>query len=290
VADDNQKTRAQFLTDSVAIAGASALAYLVSFLFEQGYSDHFGIPATLISPSLTTVLVCAAAIGGILFWFVVMSPLYSHFFVASEVAALAPYRLLLRLLAVLVALVILVIATFGWQWPLILTLVAGALLPFLLSFLAVALGERKVPMRDRFAKHAEAQERDTGYALIDGLMRKLGTTGRWLAIFATVVLFVAYGAGHATATRQVDFPMLKSDPSLALLRTYGSLMIAVRVDRTARSATNELVVSWLDEKKTVEFKIEPIGPLGRATALPRAASAAVAGPVAPSSARAASGP
>lgn len=277
------------LTDSLVIAAASALAYLASFLFEWGYADHFGVPASLISPSLTTVLVAAAAVGGVLLWLVIMSPLYSPLFVASESLALKPYRFFLRQLAVMVVFTILVVATFGWVWPILAILAMAVALPLVLSLASALLTEHSLPVRERFAKHADIQDRDIGFALVDRFKQAVGPSGSWMVVVCTIVLFVAYGAGHASATRQIQFPTFKADPSVALLRSYGDLMIGVRVDRAARRATGDLVLTWLADKKTVELNVEAIGPLARALAQSNAVSAGVPSVAVPSASRPASG-
>jgi hypothetical protein len=60
----NESASRQLLTEGVILAGATAYVYLATFLYEYGYGSHFAIPATLIAPSLATVLVAAAAVGG----------------------------------------------------------------------------------------------------------------------------------------------------------------------------------------------------------------------------------
>lgn len=275
MANENTSPATQLLTDSMTIAGASALAYLASFLFEQGYANHFGIPAAFITPSLTTILVAAAAVGGVFFWLVIMSPLYSHLWVASEDSSLAPYRFILRQLAIIVIVGVLVVVIYGWSW-LVLVVGLGGLLPLLFSFLAVALTERKKSIREKAAIHADIQANDHGYALFDRLVRMLGPHGSRIMIFCVLVLWVAYGAGSSHAWRQEEFLVHKSDPSMVLLRNYGDLMISARINRVERRVTDELVVDWLGEKKTVEFRLEKIGPLARRASSERAPSAASA--------------
>lgn len=54
------------LTEGIVLAGLSAYAYLLAFFYEFGYCSHFKLPANLISPNLSTLLVVALVVGGTL--------------------------------------------------------------------------------------------------------------------------------------------------------------------------------------------------------------------------------
>lgn len=52
---------------TLILATIPAYIYFVSFEYELGYCDYFNIPRYLIEPSLTTILIFAATLSGILF-------------------------------------------------------------------------------------------------------------------------------------------------------------------------------------------------------------------------------
>jgi hypothetical protein len=58
---ERQSTRS-WITDGIAIAAITALAYVVSFLYETGFCTIFNIPLSFISLSLTTIFVAAGTL------------------------------------------------------------------------------------------------------------------------------------------------------------------------------------------------------------------------------------
>jgi hypothetical protein len=61
-----------FTTDTMFIATVSAFAYLIVFLYEKGYCDHFGIPHTLIVPSVTNIFAAAVAMASALIFLLML--------------------------------------------------------------------------------------------------------------------------------------------------------------------------------------------------------------------------
>lgn len=57
----------KYIDTTILIAIVPAYIYFVSFEYENGYCDNFGIPKYLIEPSLTTILIFATTLFGIFF-------------------------------------------------------------------------------------------------------------------------------------------------------------------------------------------------------------------------------
>ena len=55
----------KIFSEGIILAFGTAYIYLATFLYEYGFCKNFGIPPSLINPSLATLLIAAATIGGI---------------------------------------------------------------------------------------------------------------------------------------------------------------------------------------------------------------------------------
>ena len=73
---DEPKNR---ITDGLVIAVLSAATYWIGFRYEAAFLGSFGIPAHLASVSLSTLLVCALAMLGALWLFVLLGNFFALF-------------------------------------------------------------------------------------------------------------------------------------------------------------------------------------------------------------------
>lgn len=254
------------LTDGIVLAGASAFVYLATFLYEYGYCSHFGIPATLISPNLTTVLVGAAALGGVFVSSFYYLGLTAPLFAAARDPRRRPYRHVFALAATLAAAAILLIAIYGFSWSGIILFAVVVAFFALIAILQPILSNRSLPVEERFARDADLQDKDP-FLFTSLLEVWFGRRLVSLGVLAVGMLGLAYLVGHGEATRKERFLTLKAEPDLVVLRNYGELLVTARFSREKRQLLNELKLIWLSEKKQADFRNEFVGPL---TVEPRA--------------------
>jgi hypothetical protein len=253
------------LTDGILLAGASAFVYLTTFLYECGFCAHFGIPTTLIAPNLTTTLVAAAAIGGILLSSLNWLGFTTPFFEASKNPEFKPYAHLLILFGILAVAGILILEIYGASsvgFGIFAVLVAIFLIPLVIIPL---LTNRRLPVRERFAKDAEVQAKDP--FVLTRLFRTLGNEEvRRLTIASAGILLLAYMIGNGEAFRKSQFLVFQSEPNLVVLRNYGDLLVAARFDRNTHEVYPELELISLGERKRLSFRNEAVGQLSLANA------------------------
>lgn len=251
------------ITEGILIALASAYVYLVTFFYELGYCTHFGIPAAFISPNITTILVAAAGIGGLVFsslQFLGFSvPLIRAATNPSE--SQKPYRQFFGVNAFLLVFGILLWRTYGISWYGFLIFSIGVLL---LNFLFFGLGliiyRKEKSLRDKFEAMCNDEQAFNIWGL---LIEKIGRGGVGLILILALTTCLAYLIGNGEAVRQKKFLVLKEPDNYALLRTYGDLLIAAPIDKPNKLVENDLLLLRVSSQDRLEFKLEMVGPLER---------------------------
>jgi len=250
------------LTEGIAIALGSAYLYLITFFYELGYCTHFGVPRVFIDPSLTTILVAAAAIGGLAFssfyFFALSLPVLRAAINPSD--SLKPYRYFLVLNAILLIFGILLWRVYGISWK-------GFLLSFalvlLLNAVYVAAGlivyRSEKSLRERF--EAISEEQADPFDIWEPLFQKFGRPRVGLVLVLVLANGVAYLVGNGEAVRQERFLVLQDSPDFVLVRSYGDVMIAAKVDRIKKTTGNDILLLRTSSRDKFEFRTETLGPL-----------------------------
>jgi hypothetical protein len=269
------------LAEGVLLACASAIVYLATFLYEYGFCSYYGIPATLISPSLSTVLVAAAAIGGVFISSLKLLGLSAPLLRAARTSPSQGLRQLFAYNAIFLIVGILLAGIYGFSWRGA-GLYVGLIAVFqLIHFLPVLIFDRKKPIKDRMNEYTSGSDPvDLLLLLEEWYGRKWVGPGTLLLM----VLGLAYLVGHGEASRKESFLTLKDFPDTVVLRNYGELLIAAKLDGQS-SIGDEIVLIWLSDKKQLSFVNRRLGPLAVAS---QAASQAASGM--PSVAKPVSGP
>lgn len=254
------QTQRSWFTEGVLLAGMSAYAYLLAFLYEYGYCAHFDIPTTFIAPSLSTILVAAAALAAALVPALYVLAFTTPLFKAARDPNRRPFRDVFAFSAVLFAAGILLGAIYGYTLRGAVTYVVVAVLFMLFLFLPAVLSNRHLPIRDRFAQHADLQDQDP--FLVTNLLESWMTRKQVLLVMAGLLtLGLALLVGDAEATRKVNFLTLKGEPDVAVVRNYGDLIIGAKFDGKSKETTGEFRFLWVSDKKEVSFVLAPVGPL-----------------------------
>ena len=121
----------------------------MTFFYEFGYCYFFDIPKNLISPSLTTILIAAAAIGGVLLSSLKLLGFTAPLFRASVDEKRVAFHQFFRMNAILLIIVLLLLNIYGWSLEALYWLTGGLLLLNLINFGPI-LFMRKKRIEERF--------------------------------------------------------------------------------------------------------------------------------------------
>lgn len=247
------------LSEGILLAGASAYVYLVTFVYEYGYCSHFSIPRTLISPSLATVLIAAAAIGGVFVSSLKLLGLSAPLLRATVDPKQAPYRLFFGMNTLFAISGILLATIYGLSVRGALIFVGAVSVFELVYFAPVFLFNRKKPLRERFETYTKSKPDQLDLPIL--FTEWYGKSWLLPILILFALLLFAYLVGHGEATGKERFLTLKSSPDVVVLRNYGDLLIAARFDRARKVVSEELVLIRLGNDQKAEFFNEVIGPL-----------------------------
>lgn len=258
-------SQSSILTEGVQILLLTGVGYLVAFLYEKGYCDHFGIPMTLIVPSTATILVAIVSIALI---GIALLPVFN---IALAVArglrsseAIKPYfSLVFGNFIILMALLI------GWMLfglsKMVIAVTVGLMLIINVSSLApVLLMYKKCPTwRERFMAVQQANAGDKGSSEIGRLAERIFGKRGWNVILDLyVVLAFAHIAGSAAAVAQTEFDVLDEYPGYVLLREYGEFIVAAKVDEDKKQTGMHFLLLRLSDAKELMLTRKKLGPLG----------------------------
>jgi hypothetical protein len=270
------------LSEGVILAAASSFVYLTAFAYERGYCAHFAIPAALISPNVSTLLVAAFALGVTLLPALQFLPFTAPLFTAARDPDRRPFRYVYALLAALAAGGIVATAIYGLSLAGVFTFLAVSAFLLVLFFGPTLLFNRKVPVRDRFEAAANAQDQDP-FEASKFLERWVSREQLRLALGALIALLVAHAIGGAEAQSKERFLTLTSDPDLLLLRTYGDLFIFGRVSKAGDELSDEVRLMVLSEAKELQLANRWVGPIKSSSIRPKAVAQTQSGVSAPPS-------
>lgn len=253
--------RSSFLTEGLLLAALSATAYLVAFLYERGYCDHFGIPTLLIAPSTSNILAAAVAVSvGFLGTIPFLGSFTSIVRDVRSSERLKPYRSII-LTNILLAMAAIIGATlYGVSWTLVSVLFTIFILINITNFGPPAMRYRQYKTwRERFLATEEAEMRSGGS--IDLLLDSLGPRMMKVVLVVIVLLFASYIVGNANANRQKDFFVLNDPPNYVVLRSYGDTLVTSKLDRAAKQTGSEFLFLRISNIERLKLTAERIGPL-----------------------------
>lgn len=246
-------------TEGVLIAAVSAFGYLVTFAYEYGFCNHFGIPASLIEPNVSTFLVATTALGVALLPALNFLAFIVPLFKAAQDPGRRAFRHLYAFLAVLLTAGILLFVIYGFSLAGFLLYLIFAVILLAVAFVPAVLSNRDLPVSERLQIHADIQDKDPFVAtnLFEGWVSQRNMR---IGLLVVLAIFIAYMVGDAEARKKRFFLSLKYDQGMVLLRSYGDLMIFTRLDHEAEKF-HGFRLMWLSEKKQLDLVPREVGPL-----------------------------
>lgn len=248
----------RWVTDAVLLAALSVTGYAVAFAFEMGYAAHFGYPATVISPTPATI---ASALLLLVFGIQIIAQFFVWVTQQKDAgrrrAITETFFLLIFLLVVLVA------VPFGW--------LQVALATLNLATIVVIWGFRLLAEARARSDRAKAKATIISTGLGSGTSQVVSSPllfkgsvipfsplhhRAWIlsACVGVAVLTVAIETvGQFVAKGQRTFYMLKSKPDFAVVRIYGDVVVASKVDLATEHFTGDYIIGKVGDS---DMKLE----------------------------------
>jgi len=252
------QARPRLLGEAAILAAFSGLSYMLAFRYETGYASHFGVPDTLITVDLRSLLFFATLLGsaGIIVLF-----LFNHLFMVFPRNMSPALRRSIIKMGFVWIWVLIPFALFGpertdkWVYIFVFALFITAF-----EFLWPLFFERKVS--GYATKLAAAQAKDDS---LPDLFSLSNWTARNIVLLVWLVggaLLVAGWIGEAQAFRRREFLVWHTEPPRVVVRAYGDLLICAQLNRATREVLPVFVVVK-EGDPSLELTLEDIGRLTR---------------------------
>jgi len=238
-----------------------AYIYFVSFEYELGYCDHFKIPKYLIEPSLTTILIFATTVLGILFSSIKLLGLSLPLFKAAKNEDKSHLRSINFINGICVFGTVLIIYAYPVSLNLILiclvvTLILNLLvwgLPFLfLLRKKKSLKEKLQTIEDEYDSSEDKLD------LFGHLIKRFNQEERGFIILIIIIPFIAYLFGNGEAMKQDEFQTISNT---IILKKYNEIFVCAKFNKKTKIVSDTLILIKLSDKEPIVLKTEKIGTL-----------------------------
>jgi hypothetical protein len=258
MANEQQSVRS-WITEGIMIAGITALAYLVSFLYEAGFCRAFNIPLEFISLSLRTILVAVGAlfIIAISVFLVVNALLMIGVFDFSNPISVAISRIAIFSLVLIAYILVYAKQWRSWIW-MVIPLLFVALLDFIYPLISQpGKGSYRNKIESWEQKKVEEDNRSLGRLLHN----RFGNTGTTIFLIIWFVLSTAYAAGKARAQQGEHFLVVEQSTELVVLRSYSDYLLTAPLNRATKEVESKFYLLKMSEMNKTPLTLEKVGPL-----------------------------
>jgi len=254
----------RWMTDAIFIAALTGSGYAVAYAFEMGYADHFGYPHYVISPTPATIayaLIILFLVGSVAFQAIGVA--------ALQADPLLRATLLFSLLLGAMVFVLVVIS----PWPAVSIATASIGLVILTLFwwrYFSLIRSRKRRAKDTGRADVSAvpdgkNDRQPRAASSDQnpLTRQYRAHLAFLG-FACLILTVwaSQLGGQYAGRQQGKFYMMQSRPDFAVVRMYGELVVAAKINKSTGLFTGDYLIAKVGD---AEAKLDLTAFTSRAT-------------------------
>lgn len=246
-----------WLSEATFIAAIPVAIYLVTFQFNAGRADFFGIPHELITINLKSVALAAPSLqilGGALF----LLSVFAFGFWSYGKRDHPVYRRVVILFPTLVMGIVSIALTVFAHWKTaLLSLGLTGLLVFVILGLPILI-RREPTWVKRIEEHDKLQRSDSVISYY--LRQELGVLFVG-AIWVTLISQLAYSVGRFTAENQVEFFVRSSSPETVVIAIYDDYLVTARFTRDKKTVEKSLTVIKIAESPSTSLRSERVGPL-----------------------------
>jgi hypothetical protein len=258
--------------DSLVSAGllltvAPGLGYLIAWVEQAGYEQHFQVPLALIAPQLGTVLATTVTIALASVGIFAFAETYVSSRKSRQPGPVERRLLLILGLAVLLGLSMYLL--WGWgndmgPYPLV-TYAALVVFTAILAFGHGILHPRS--FRSRLERADKDRHPDPPSILSTALISRIGQVWFFLVPAILLVLLVAYDFGSFQAQMQVDYFVSDTSPPEVVVAIYGDTVVLAPFDKSKHLVLPEFDIVKLGTK--LHLVRMAVGPLQTKQLTPR---------------------
>lgn len=242
------------------IAIVPAYIYFVCFLYELAFCNRFSIPAYLIDPNLTTILLFATSVLTILISSLKLLGFSLPLFKAANNKEKSHLSLIYGLNGGCVFGAILMIYAYPISWGLFIGIGAFLLFVNLISWI-IPLIFRLREKNTIKEKLEEIQNETDDSDLLLYLLKNRTYEERIFILILIMIPLFSYLFGDGQALSQTTFQTLQSDKNVVVLKKYGDIFVCSKFNRKTKVVSNDLVLIKISDSEPLILKIEKLGPL-----------------------------
>ena len=248
-------TAKKWMTDAILLAALTGWGYAVAYAFEMGYADHFGYPHYVISPTPATIayaLIILLLVGSVAFQAIGVA--------ASQADPRLRAALLFSLLLGSMAFVLVVVSP--WPAVSVATVAIGlAVLSWVWWRYFSVTRRRKTHVKNPGRANVSAvsdgkNERQTRAPSSDQIPHtEQNRTHLALLGFAALLttFWIGQLGGQYVARLQNRFYMMQSRPDFAVVRMYGELVVAAKINKSTGLFTGDYLIAKVGD---AEIKLD----------------------------------
>ena len=233
------------------IAAATALGYLVTFLYEYGHADFYHLPTAYITPTLTTVFIVSIAL-----YTLILTSIQVWFPMSLYYCRHQPPFIQRLVLKYTPAIILFMLYSYAYPsvWTCVLTFFILAypwVTPFLYAyvFMQPVCVTTLPTYKEKLTNYKKYCERYYWPLLQSFSLFTYCRNIRYL-IYLYVPLFCLgiYLIGYTAARNHTSYSVLDSQPNRIIIATYADTLVTARVDFTTNTIYPEFTVINTREK------------------------------------------
>lgn len=260
----NENKPKKIIDFTILITIVPAYIYFVSFEFENGYCNHFGIPKYLIEPSLTTILIFATTIFGILVSSIKLLGLSLPFFKAIDNEEKSHLRAINLINGICIFGGILMIYAYPFSWKLIIIILSITALLNLITwgipFLFML--RNKKTLKEKLQKvEDDYLTKDDNFDWFVFLMKRFTQEEKVFTSIIILIPLISFLFGNGEAMKQEKYEVISSYENTVVLKKYNEIFVCAKFNRKTKSLSDSLILIKISENNPIILKTEKIGQL-----------------------------
>ncbi len=242
------------------LAFLPAYVYFSCFVYELGYCHYYNIPKQMIDPNLSTILVFATTILGVLVSCLKVLGISTPLFRGLQDKSKSHWHPILFSNGIFIIIILIVLYVYPFSWKLlgwtvgtlaIINLIFW-LLPLLLNF------KNKAPLKEKLN---EIHQQKDNFDLIEYLFQFLTFKERLFIAILFLIPSISYLVGNGEAMKQSQFQVLTQLPDIVFLRRYDDTYIFTNVNRKEQIVGDSLILIKLSNSQPLVMQTENLGKL-----------------------------
>lgn len=247
---NNQQFRKNWISEGIILSLTPVVAYLLSFTYERGFCDVFGIPFELISINFTTIFLVTSALISVSFLlFVVIDWIYI-ILPKNRRSNIFPRITLLVIMVFICSL------SYGIGWLLFFTLSIIILFEFILPLIIHRKHkdyQSKLDAQDKLDKEADT--------LFNIIIQRINP--RWILLLLAIFIMsvISESLGRYKAVKQEKFFVINTSMGPAVvLRIYNEKFICAPFIKETKELQGSFFIINMPTQSELVLTKENIGP------------------------------